>query len=350
MERVGDARGVEGNAVAGVPRDASWLTWRRTTVGGRSALYGEAGEGPPVLFLHGWGLDHKVYKRALSRLAAAGVHVLAPAMPGFGGTPSLPRESTSLTGYADWSGEFLRTVGIDQPALVMGHSFGGGVAIKLAHDQPERVRALVLINSIGGSAWSRRGSTLRSMAERPLWDWGIHFPADLLPVRQARRVLPVIIAEAVPNLLRDPRAFWEAAGLARKADLTAELEELRNRGLPVVVLWGQSDQLITRDSFEDLCTTLGKPEVVTVAGTHSWLISDPDAFGEVMTNVIDVVGMAGGGAKGAVRSKGAKGAKAAVRSNAAKGAKAAKAAKAAVRSKGAKAVKRTEEAMRTNAG
>jgi hypothetical protein len=163
-------------------------------------------------------------------------------------------------------------------------------------------------------------------------------------------VLPVIIAEAVPNLLRDPRAFWEAAGLARKADLTAELEELRNRGLPVVVLWGQSDQLITRDSFEDLCTTLGKPEVVTVAGTHSWLISDPDAFGEVMTNVIDVVGMAGGGAKGAVRSKGAKGAKAAVRSNAAKGAKAAKAAKAAVRSKGAKAVKRTEEAMRTNAG
>jgi hypothetical protein len=197
------------------------------------------------------------------------------------------------------------------------------------------------------------------MSERPLWDWGIHFPADLLPVRQARRVLPVIIAEAVPNLLRDPRAFWEAAGLARKADLTAELEELRNRGLPVVVLWGQSDQLITRDSFEDLCTTLGKPEVVTVAGTHSWLISDPDAFGEVMTNVIDVVGMAGGGAKGAVRSKGAKGAvrskgakgaKAAVRSNAAKGAKAAKAAKAAVRSKGAKAVKRTEEAMRTNAG
>src|ERR1035438_2033361 len=101
--RVGGVGGVEGDAVAGVPRDASWLTWRRTTVGGRSALYGEAGEGPPVLFLHGWGLDHKVYKRALSRLAAAGVHVLAPAMPGFGGTPSLPRESTSLTGYADWS-------------------------------------------------------------------------------------------------------------------------------------------------------------------------------------------------------------------------------------------------------
>jgi pimeloyl-ACP methyl ester carboxylesterase len=303
MERVGDVRDVEGEVVAGVPRNASWLTWKRTTVAGRSALYGEAGEGPPVLFLHGWGLDHKVYKRALSRLAAVGVHVLAPALPGFGGTPALPRKATSLTGYADWAGEFLRAVGIDRPALVMGHSFGGGVAIQMAHDHPGDVRALVLINSIGGSAWSRRGSTLRSMAERPLWDWGIHFPADLLPVRQARRVLPVIIAEALPNLVRDPRAFWEAAGLARKADLTAELDELRKRGLPVVVLWGQSDQLITRDSFEDLCTTLGKPEVVTVPGTHSWLIGDPDAFGEIMTNVLDVVGMAGGGAKGSKGSK-----------------------------------------------
>ena len=321
MERVGDVRDVEGEPIAGVLRDASWLTWKRTTVGGRVALYGEAGEGPPILFLHGWGLDHKVYKRALSRLAAAGIHVLAPAMPGFGGTASLPREATSLTGYANWAGEFLRTVGIDQAALVMGHSFGGGVAIQLAHDQPRAVHALVLINSIGGSAWSRRGSTLRSMAERPLWDWGIHFPADLLPMRQARRVLPVIVAEALPNLLRDPRAFWEAAGLARKADLTAELDELRKRGLPVVVLWGQSDQLITRDSFEDLCTTLGKPEVVTVPGTHSWMISDPDAFGEVMTNVLDVVEMAGGGAKASTRAKRSKGAKASTRAKASKGAK-----------------------------
>jgi len=259
------------------------------------ALYGEAGSGPPVLFLHGWGLDHKAYKRALSRLVAAGVHVLAPALPGFGGTAALPREAMSLSGYGEWAAAFLQAVGVDQPALVMGHSFGGGVAIMLAHDHPERVRALVLINSIGGSAWTRRGSTLRSMAERPLWDWGIHFPADLLPVRQVRRVLPVILAEALPNLVRDPRAFWGAAGLVRRANLTAELDELRQRALPVVVLWGQRDHLITRDSFEDMCQALGGPQSITLPGNHAWLIADPDAFGEVMTNVVDVLGMAGGG-------------------------------------------------------
>jgi len=280
-----------------VPRGAGWLAWKQIAIDGRTAMYGEAGTGSTVLFLHGWGLDHKAYKQALSRLVIAGVHVIAPALSGFGGTAALPGPADFRT-YANWVSEFLVATGIDQPSLVMGHSFGGGVAIQLAHDHPGQVRALVLINSVGGSAWSGKGSALRSMAQRPLWDWGLHLPADLLPVRQGRRVLPVIVAEGLPNLLRDPRTFWSAAGLARTADMTSELEDLRERGLPVVVLWGRADHLITRDSFESMCATLGDPDVVTVPGTHSWLIADPDAFGEVMTNVLDVVGLAAGPMQG----------------------------------------------------
>jgi pimeloyl-ACP methyl ester carboxylesterase len=276
-------------------RGDDWLEWKETVVDGRSALYGEAGTGVPALFLHGWGLDHKVYKRALSRLVRAGLHVYAPALPGFGGTAGLRGESSSLSGYGDWVAAFLEAVGVDEPVLLMGHSFGGGVAITLAHDHPGVVRALVLINSVGGSAWAHSGSSIRSMAERPLWDWGIHFPADLFPVRQAHRVLPVIVSEVVGNLVRDPRSFWRAAGIARRADLMDELDELRRRRLPVVVLWGPRDQLITRDSFEDMCRALGDPDVVTVSGSHSWMLADPDAFGEVMTNVLDIVDRAGPG-------------------------------------------------------
>ncbi len=270
-------------------RGTDWLDWKQTTVDGRAAEYGEAGTGAPAVFLHGWGLDHKVYKRALSRLVRAGLHVYAPALPGFGGTAALPGESSSLHGYGDWVASFLGAVGVTEPVLVMGHSFGGGVAIELSHDHPRQVRALVLINSVGGSAWAHSGSTIRSMSERPLWDWGIHFPSDLFPIRQAHRVLPVILSEAVGNLVRDPRSFWRAAGMARRADLMTELDELRQRGLPVVVLWGQRDHLITRDSFEDMCRALGDPDVVTVSGTHSWMLADPDEFGEVMTNVLAIV-------------------------------------------------------------
>ncbi|HUY22402.1 MAG TPA: alpha/beta fold hydrolase [Acidimicrobiales bacterium] len=269
-------------------REAFWLSWKDVEVAGRPAAYGEAGEGTPVVFLHGWGLDHRVYKRALARLVAAGVRVVAPALPGFGGTASLRARSWSLAGFASWLAEFLDAVGVTEPALIVGHSFGGGVGIVFAHDHPERVRGLVLINSIGASAWAGRGHTARTMAQRPLWDWGLHFPGDLWPLAQARRVLPVILAEAVPNLVRDPRAFWRVAALARDADLTGELEELKSRRLPVVVLWGKRDRIITRDAFEEMCEVLGGPHSFTVEGSHAWLIADPDTFGEVMTNVVDI--------------------------------------------------------------
>ena len=166
--------------------EAFWLSWKTIVVGGRSVAYGEAGDGVPVLFLHGWGLDHRVYKRSLARLVATGMHVVAPALPGFGGSASLPQQASTLAGFAAWLAEFFDALEITQPALIMGHSFGGGVAIVFAHNHPERVRGLVLINSIGASAWARRGVTPRTITQRPLWDWGLHFPGDLWPLGQAR--------------------------------------------------------------------------------------------------------------------------------------------------------------------
>jgi len=275
------------NGAQGDP-EAFWLSWKTIEVGGRSVGYGEAGDGVPVVFLHGWGLDHRVYKRSLARLVAKGVRVVAPALPGFGGSAPLPQEASTLAGFATWLAEFLDALGITEPALIMGHSFGGGVAIVFAHNYPQRVRGLVLINSIGASAWARRGVTPRTITQRPLWDWGLHFPGDLWPLGQARRVLPVILSEAVPNLLREPRAFWRVAALARGADLLSELAELKRRRLPVVVLWGNRDRIITRDAFEEMCEVLGTPHALTVEGSHAWLIADPDTFGEVITNVVDI--------------------------------------------------------------
>ena len=148
------------------------------------------------------------------------------------------------------------------------------------------MRSLVLVNSIGGSAW-RSGSTLRSIAERPLWDWGLHFPADVWPVRQATRVLPVMVEDFVPNLVRNPRAMVRVANLARRADLRAELEQLRDRGLPITILWATRDGIIPRESFEALCVASGV-EGTVVEGSHSWLLADPEQFGEVITNDVRV--------------------------------------------------------------
>jgi pimeloyl-ACP methyl ester carboxylesterase len=261
----------------------------RAVVDGREAAYATAGEGPPVVLLHGWGLTHRTYRRALSALVEQGMQVWAPSLPGFGGTAPLPDGELSLGGYASWVVRFLDAVGVVDPVTLVGHSFGGGVAIRTAHDAPARVARLVCVNSIGGSAWTEERGVIRSLAQRPLWDWGLHLQADLLPWRQATRVLPVVLGDALPNLVRNPGALWRVGHLARTADLTAELEELKERRLPVVVLWGRDDSVLPPACLASLRGALGDPEVITVRGNHSWLLSDPRAFGEVMTNVVGLV-------------------------------------------------------------
>jgi pimeloyl-ACP methyl ester carboxylesterase len=100
-------------------------------------------------------------------------------------------------------------------------------------------------------------------------------------------VLPVIFEDLVPNLMRNPRAIVRVANLARRADLRPELERLRDRGLPITILWGTRDSVIPRESFEALCVASGVDGTV-VEGSHSWLIADPRQFGEVITNDVRV--------------------------------------------------------------
>ena len=259
---------------------------QRTWVQGKPAAYSVAGEGMPVVLLHGWALAQHTYRKVIEAIAEQGCLVIAPSMPGFGGTGDLVGDSFSMSGYAKWVADLLDALEIDEPAVLVGHSFGGGVAIKLAHDMPSRVRSLVLVNSIGGSAW-RSGRTLRSAAERPLWDWGLHFPGDVWPMRQATRVLPVVFEDLLPNLLRNPRAIVKVANLARRADLRAELERLRDRGIPITILWASRDGIIPRESFEALCVASGV-EGTVIDGSHSWLLADPQQFGEVITNDVRV--------------------------------------------------------------
>jgi pimeloyl-ACP methyl ester carboxylesterase len=245
------------------------LEWCEVDVDGRPAAYGVGGSGPPLVFLHGWGLSGRTYRASLQRLMHAGVRVWAPSLP--------PRESGGLDTYADWVDAFCAAVGIDEPAVFVGHSFGGAVAIRSAHREPARVRGLVLVNSIGGAQ------------AQALWDWGWRAHRELFPLRDATRILPLVLNDAIPNVLRNPRAAWHAVDAARSADLGVELAGLEAHGVPIVVVWSHDDALITRASFESLYAALTAPVVRTVPGNHAWLIADPAGFGEVMTNVLSLI-------------------------------------------------------------
>ena len=120
-----------------------------------------------------------------------------------------------------------------------------------------------------------------------MFTWATEFAKELWPPQKGVRLAFSVREDLIPNMLFNPGAMFTAGLLAARADLRDELEELRMRQLPVVVLSGQDDAIIPMSAFDALCTALGI-EGRVLPGDHSWLLADPDAFDEVMANVVGI--------------------------------------------------------------
>ena len=105
-----------------------------------------AGEGNPFLILHGWGRGHISWIETQDSLSKH-FQVIALDMPGFGQS-DLPPSAWGVGDYAQFVLDFVEHLGIEKFNL-LGHSFGGSVAIKLAVQWPEKIRKLILVSSAG---------------------------------------------------------------------------------------------------------------------------------------------------------------------------------------------------------
>ena len=245
------------------------------------------GRGVPVVFLHGWSLGPRSYQDALDELVMRGCRVYAPGLPGFGGTANLPAADRTIEGYSAWVAAFLDAVGVEEPAVIAGHSFGGGVAIRLAHDRPERVEHLVLINSVGTPTGSTGPALASEPYDRPIWDYGLHIARELFWSRSGCRILGAIREDVVRNVVANPLVLVEIGLLARQVDLTEELARLREREVPILVLWSDGDDVLPLASFDALCAAIGT-EGRVLPGGHSWLLANPRALTEVLDNLVQV--------------------------------------------------------------
>jgi pimeloyl-ACP methyl ester carboxylesterase len=113
----------------------------RTFAEGR--LFGSVtgAEPPRVLALHGWARNHRDFDAVIAGDGQGPLPALALDLPGFGASPPPPTAWGAET-YAEMVGRVLDEMG--SPVVVLGHSFGGRVALHLAVQHPEVVSALVL--------------------------------------------------------------------------------------------------------------------------------------------------------------------------------------------------------------
>lgn len=227
-----------------------------TRLGGLRTFRG--GRGRPVLLLHGLGGAATNFVELVEGLTARH-EVLAPDLPGHGGSPA-PAHGASVDDFADVAAAVLDEAGA-AAAIVVGHSFGGLVALRLAIRRPELVRGLLLVAPAGIRTRTRvvqwvvaaAGALRPGRAVAPFrrrWATRVWYRRAVFrpwfvsdPVRLSSRAAAGFLDE-IP-LHSDTRT----AGRAMVADdPRGDLERVR---CPALVLWGARDaQLPLDDAFE----------------------------------------------------------------------------------------------------
>ncbi|GGO74652.1 alpha/beta fold hydrolase [Nocardioides deserti] len=119
---------------------------QHVTIHGHRRAFVKVGTGPALLLLHGLGCSHTTWEPVIDLLARR-YTVIAPDLLGHGQSDK-PRADYSLGGFANGMRDLLTVLGIEQ-VTVVGHSFGGGVAMQFAYQYPERTERLVLVASGG---------------------------------------------------------------------------------------------------------------------------------------------------------------------------------------------------------
>lgn len=205
-----------------------------------------AGEGPPIVVLHGWGLSGRAYRAAMRALAARDRRVIAPSL-------AISEGPWTLAGMAERAAEAMAAMDAHRAAVV-GHSFGGAVAVRLAVDRPDFVSALLLVDSLGVSP----GVTSLARVLLPGRHWRVAANAPTA----ATLLVNVASRGGFRSLARAAR--WVVGeGLER------ELETLRDWAVPAVVLWAMSDTLLPRSIGERAARLLGC-EFRVVAAEDGW--------------------------------------------------------------------------------
>lgn len=218
---------------------------------GDGSLFGEAsGEGPPqVLALHGWARRGSDFAASLQ-----GFSFIALDLPGFGATPA-PTVASGAAGYA----RAIEVVLSEFPGRVVlvGHSFGGRVAVHLAATRPDRIKGLILTGVPLLRRQDRRKVT--PMYRMARWAARLGLIPDSTMERMRRRYGSA-----------DYRA---AEGVMRQILVTAVNEsyeeQLAQLSLPVELLWGADDTEVPVAVAERAAALL------TAAGSEVKLVVEP---------------------------------------------------------------------------
>jgi YbgC/YbaW family acyl-CoA thioester hydrolase len=259
---------------------------RRITVNGVTLAVDIAGDGPAILFIHGYPLDRTVWRHQMEHLD--GWQRIAPDLRGMGRSDA-PDLGYSMTTYADDLVALLDSIGVDHVVLC-GLSMGGYIAFEFLRRYRERVRGLVLVDTRAenDSADGRRSRDAAAQAARESGPRAV--AANMLPKLFAeeaedqvgepwRQVERIILGTPVPGIVGALSAMRD------RPDSSALLASLDD--LPALIIVGEHDRITPLASAHRMAAELAgaRLEVIHDAG-HLTPVEQPEAVTDVMKDFL----------------------------------------------------------------
>nr|HEX4318652.1 alpha/beta fold hydrolase [Kofleriaceae bacterium] len=196
------------------------------------------GELPPIVVLHGIGSSATAFAPVLARLAKRTSRLIAPDLPGHGFSPELGRRLTVAELLATMTSALDELIG-DQPAIVVGNSLGGAIALHYAVRRPQRVRALAMISPAGAHGSDDQWRALTAQfALRTARD-GLGFVDKLYAKRPW---FGRLLARDIPALMARP-CVQDILATAGNADLPRP-DDVRALAMPTLLVWGREERLL----------------------------------------------------------------------------------------------------------
>jgi pimeloyl-ACP methyl ester carboxylesterase len=276
------------------------LELREMILHGHPIAYLQAGSGPVVVLIHGITSDSSTWRRVMPYLAAR-FTVIAPDLLGHGASAK-PKGDYSLGAHASAVRDLLVALGHDRATFV-GHSLGGGIAMQLSYQFPERCERLVLVDSGGlgrdvsvllraatlpGSelvlpllaatrlldAGRLTGSALRRL--------GLRVGTDIEEIARGHATLSS--GESRHAFVQTLRAVVDPGGQRVNASNRLYLA----RHLPLLLIWGEHDSLIPASHGAETQALLpdSRLELFSDSG-HFPQLDEPERFLHVLQDFID---------------------------------------------------------------
>ncbi len=240
----------------------------------------ECGTGMPVVFLHGLVGLNEHWEHVVRSLAPRSRCVTLE-MP----LLSLRKSDCSIQAVSAMTMQFLDKH-FDEPVVLVGNSFGGHVALKVAHERPELVRSLVL----AGSSGLIERTVVKGAPVRPTREWLIEKIGELFYDKSFMDPGDVDRAYALLNERGGARAMVKLSKSARRDNMADDLGEIEH---PTLLIWGKEDVVTPPSAGQGFTELMPNAELFWIDNCgHAPMIEAPGPFARAMHEYFDKNGFA----------------------------------------------------------